>query len=199
LPAQVFNVLELIPDFQMTMVEVAFDFFDSLTRSSVRKHGLFGRSRPVPSVNGTDYWGTRRGSKRVQVYFKEQIHACRVELELHARFLKRYGIRSPLDFHRLVDVVPGNHIYFGTLDAQKLVRRMTYMGLSPSRQREILRMVDSLKGNLWSTLYFLREDLELKNPRRLVDDHPINEAIPNAIRSWSLMWPVRPTKLGGGQ
>ncbi len=72
LPDEVFSVLEVLPDFRMTMLELAFDFApDQVSRKFVREHGLFGKSRPVASKDGTDYWGTRRGSKRVQSYLKE--------------------------------------------------------------------------------------------------------------------------------
>jgi hypothetical protein len=71
LPSEVFSVLEVLPDFRMTLLELAFDFGPgTITRKFVRERALFGKSRPVPSVNGTDYLGTRRGSKRVQVYEK---------------------------------------------------------------------------------------------------------------------------------
>jgi hypothetical protein len=72
LPEDVFSVLEVLPDFNMTMMELAFDFApEEMTQKFVRERVLFGKSRPVPSVNGTDYLGTRRGSKRVQIYVKE--------------------------------------------------------------------------------------------------------------------------------
>jgi hypothetical protein len=72
LPDEVFSVLEVLPDFRLTMMELAFDFAPKhMDRKFVREHGLFGKSRPIPSVNGTDYYGTRRGSKRVQAYSKE--------------------------------------------------------------------------------------------------------------------------------
>jgi hypothetical protein len=72
LPSEIFSVLEVLPDFKMTLVELAFDFgLGTITRKFVRERALFGKSRPAPGVNGTDYYGTRRGSKRVQVYEKK--------------------------------------------------------------------------------------------------------------------------------
>jgi hypothetical protein len=69
---EVFSVLEVLPDFRMTMMELAFDFATHhVNRKFVREHGLFGKSRPVEPRGDTDYWGTRRGSKRVQAYVKE--------------------------------------------------------------------------------------------------------------------------------
>jgi hypothetical protein len=72
LPSEVFSVLEVLSDFRMTMMELAFDFApDYMDRKFVRNHCLFGKSRPVPSVNETDYFGTRRGTKRAQSYLKK--------------------------------------------------------------------------------------------------------------------------------
>jgi hypothetical protein len=72
LPGEVFSVLEVLPDFRMTMMELAFDFApDQMNHKFARDHGLFGKSRPVEPEDGTDYWGTRKGSKRVQAYAKE--------------------------------------------------------------------------------------------------------------------------------
>jgi len=72
LPDEVFGVLEVLPDFRMTMLEVAFDFApDQINRKFVREHLLFGKSRPVPSIGTTDYFGTRKGAKRVQSYLKK--------------------------------------------------------------------------------------------------------------------------------
>jgi hypothetical protein len=72
LPNEVFGVLEVLPDFRMTAMELAFDFAqEQMNRKFVREHALFGKSRPVASKGDTDYWGTRRGSKRVQSYLKQ--------------------------------------------------------------------------------------------------------------------------------
>jgi hypothetical protein len=72
MPSEVFGVLEVLPDFQLTLLELAFDFDPGqMNRKFVREHALFGKSRPVAPEGKTDYWGTRRGSKRVQSYVKE--------------------------------------------------------------------------------------------------------------------------------
>jgi hypothetical protein len=72
LPSEVFAVLEVLPDFRLSLLELAFDFdSEQMDRKFVRNHGLFGKSRPARPEGETDYWGTRRGSKRVQAYVKE--------------------------------------------------------------------------------------------------------------------------------
>jgi hypothetical protein len=72
LPDEVFGILEVLPDFRLTMMELAVDFRpERVNRKFVREHALFGKSKPVAPEGTTDYWGTRRGSKRVQAYVKE--------------------------------------------------------------------------------------------------------------------------------
>jgi hypothetical protein len=197
LPEQVFSVLELMPSFRMTMVELAFDFMRAMDRRRVRREGLFGKSRPIPSVGSTDYWGTRKGMKRVQCYFKLDVQAFRVELEMHSRFLRYYKIRTPFDFKKLVDVLPARHIYFGKFNNQKVARRIVHMGLSATRRQDALKMIARMRNDLWATLNFLRGDLDMKNTRRLVDGSPINRDVLSALNAWISKWPVRPQRLGG--
>jgi hypothetical protein len=71
-PGEAFSVLEVLHDFHMTMLELAFDFAPNhIDRNFVRNHALFGKSQPVPSIGTSDYWGSRRGTKRAQSYFKQ--------------------------------------------------------------------------------------------------------------------------------
>jgi hypothetical protein len=73
-PRDVLAVLGLIADPRMVLVEIAFDFgFRSgVTGSYVRRHALFGKSRPknVASIRSYDSWGTRKGTKFVRSYYK---------------------------------------------------------------------------------------------------------------------------------
>ena len=197
LRSEIFRVLELVPDFRMTMVELAFDFTAGLNRRIARQEGLFGKCRPIPSVGGTDYWGTRKGMKRVQCYFKQDVHAFRVELEMHARFLKYYKVRSPFDFHKFIKILPMRHIRFGAFSEQKLIRRMNHMGLTARHQREALRVVRGTPGLLWGTLNYLRQEWEMDNTLRLLDESPRNAAVIEALKAWLRGWPAVPNTLGG--
>lgn len=70
----VLSVLGLLPDARVAMVELAFDFGtgSGVTGAYVRRHALFGKSRPknVASIRGYDSWGTRKGAKFVRSYYK---------------------------------------------------------------------------------------------------------------------------------
>jgi len=73
-PRDVLSVRGLLPDARIVLVELAFDFgFSSgVTGAYVRRHALFGKSRPcnVASLRGYDSWGTRKGPKFVRSYNK---------------------------------------------------------------------------------------------------------------------------------
>jgi hypothetical protein len=72
LPAEVFSVLEVVEGFRLTLLELAFDFDTEVgTRKFVEKQTLFGKSHRAPSVDETDYVGSRRAGKLVRIYEKE--------------------------------------------------------------------------------------------------------------------------------
>jgi hypothetical protein len=75
-------------DFKIRMAEVAFDFAPNsgVNQDFVQKHAIFGKSRPAhnPKYPDTLHYGTRRSAKFVRCYWKKEIRAYRVELELHS-------------------------------------------------------------------------------------------------------------------
>jgi hypothetical protein len=132
--------------------------------------------------------------KIAKIYFKPEIQCTRHELVLGSRFLRHYKIESPFDFGRLAEILP-SHISFHTFNQQKLVRRMNTMGISAKRQREILRFVASLAGDIWPTLNYLRQEAGMANTRRLLDEHPMNKQALNALKVWAKQWPTASTRL----
>jgi hypothetical protein len=71
------------------------------------------------------------------------------------------------------------------------------MGRKPKPIWEILDDVRLLEGDVWATLNFLRQELAMKNARRLLDPLETNDAVLDALRAWSAMWPTTPAKLKG--
>jgi hypothetical protein len=70
------------------MAEVAFDFapHSGIDQEFVLKHAMFGKSRPAhnPKHPDTLHYGTRRSAKFVRCYWKVQVGAYRIELEMHS-------------------------------------------------------------------------------------------------------------------
>jgi len=125
---------------------------------------------------------------------KPELH-LRVELEARSRFLKLYEIKDPYDFGKLVQILPKRHIHFVRFNETRLIARLRGMGFSPRQVREILEDVALLHGDVWATLNYLRQELAMKNTRRLLDPLDTNDAILDALKKWAAMWPAAPAKL----
>jgi hypothetical protein len=125
----------------------------------------------------------------------------RVELELRSRFLRQYHINDPFDFGQLAGILPRRHIDFVRFNEQKLVKRLRGMGFSPRKVWEILDDVRLLEGDVWATLNFLHQELQLKNARRFLERLDTNDAVIDALEKWAAMWPTAPAKLNsnGGE
>ena len=193
-PAELLRVLEVLPDFHLKMLELSFDFLGHLTRRQIRQMILFGKTRPAPSVGQTDYWGSRKGMKRCCFYFKKQIQVSRLETELGPRFLKHYGIKDIFDFCKLPEIMRA-HISLNAFNEKSLSRRLSGMGFSKKRQTEIKKSVRRFDGDLWPILNYLREDVGMKNARRLVDLTKENRRMFAALEAWALQWPTKATRL----
>ena len=119
----------------------------------------------------------------------------RVELELRSRFLRLYEIESPYDFRKFVEILPEKHIHFVKFNEKKLVERLRAMGFSPEKVGEILDDVALLEGDVWATLNYLRQELELKNTKRLLDPLDVNDLVLDALAKWVALWPGPPKRL----
>jgi hypothetical protein len=126
---------------------------------------------------------------------KQESGVFRVELELRSRFLKLYEIKDLYDFGKIVEILPERHVHFVRLNENKLVARLRGMGFSPKKVWSILEDVALLEGDVWATLNYLRQELELKNTRRFLDPLDTNDAVLDALRKWAALWPADPKKL----
>lgn len=202
-PTDVLAILELLPDVNLVLVELAFDFgFRSgVDGAFVRRHALFGKSRPnqVGAYQCWDSWGTRRGAKFVRSYFKPQLGVHRVELELHRKFLRRHGIKDIFDFNRLVEIVPERHILFAEIDKSIVVRHLRNAGHDPYEVRQILERVSEHDDDIYAQCAVLRKRGRLKNVRRALVPLRTNRLIRKAIKKWAAQWPDKPRRLEGNR
>jgi hypothetical protein len=91
--------------------------------------------------------------------------------------------------------LPKRHIHFVRFNEKKLGARLRRKGFSPKKTWEILQDVRLLDGDAWATLNYLRQELAMKNTRRLLDPLDTNDMVLGALRAWAAMWPVAPAKL----
>jgi hypothetical protein len=197
LPGEVLSILQVMPGVKLTMVELAFDFspISPVTRAFVRRHAVFGKSQRDLSASNPagDWWGTRKGSKRVKSYYKREVCAQRVEFELHSRFLRHSS--DVFDFARLAELLARGHVLFARLDDQKLAHRLRNSRLRASKTLQILRSLGDRERDLWVALRYLRRTVGLKNVRRLLVTLPVNRLIREALEAWAAKWPKKPQRL----
>jgi hypothetical protein len=192
-------ILELIPHFKIVLVEIAFDFpiRSFVDPSYVRRHGLFGKTWLRAGANELyERCGSTRGSKLVRWYVKFEVSQFRIELQLHARFLRQHGINHTSDFPKLAAILPVRHIHFASLNEAKLRKHLLRTVPSANRRADIFRAVATRKKSLWATLRYLRQNARLTNVRRLLTPRvSINTLVRNSLEDWARQWPSAPNRL----
>jgi hypothetical protein len=196
------SILELLPDFRIMLMEVAFDFpVNSVVDVAyVQRHLLSGKMWLPLSTDTNPFhqkWGRAAASKTDRVYTKWNTSKLRLELELHARFLRQHKIADIFDFRRLVEILIPRHIYFSQLDNDKLIERLQRDSATPLEIRNVLDAVKEREDSLWETLRYLRRTVHLKNIRRLLTPiEDVNRVVEQGLRTWAARWPTAPTRLG---
>jgi hypothetical protein len=197
-PEDALAVVDCAEQHRVSKVELAFDFpsGSSIDCALVRRHALFGKSREysVGKRPGWDAWGSRQGAKFVRSYYKKEVGAHRVELQLQLPFLRQHGINEISDLPRLLKILPRDHIWFARLSEQKLTRAMHKSGISQNKMQEIRNAVGSRAGNLWDALRFLRRQENFRNVRRLLVPLHVNQAVSEALKAWAAEWQLRSTR-----
>jgi hypothetical protein len=198
LPSEVFGILEVMPAARLLLVELAFDFspLSNVNESFVRRYGIFGKSRRdrvTKNPNG-DWWGSKKGGKRVKSYFKDRIGGHRVEFRVRTRFLQAESIETVFDFWKFANVFPQKHIWFGRFDDTKLIKFLrTKHNIRNSLQ--IAKHVNAMDGDLDAQLTYLRQTVGLNNTRRLLIPLRANRLVRRALDEWVAQWPKIPTQL----
>jgi hypothetical protein len=195
-------ILELIPDFKIVLIEIAFDFpLGSVVDTSfVRRHMLCGKTRLRPGGNALhERWGSARSSKVVRSYAKFEASSFRIEFQLNARFLRKHGINHASDFPKLATILSSQHIYFASLDDNKLREHLRRSALPHKTKTAILKSVAETRKSLWSTLRLLRRKWHFANVRRLLTAHPeMNRIVLSALNQWATQWQTHSSLRGLG-
>ena len=185
-------ILELLPQFKIVLLEVALDFplQSAVDTIFVREHMLCGKT--WMRVGGTalhERWGTARSSKVVRAYAKFEASSFRIEIQLNARFLRKHQINHALDFAKLATILSSHHIYFASLNDNKLREHLRRSALPHKTKTAILKSVAESRKSLWSTLRLLRRTWHFANVRRLLTPLPeMNSVVVAALNQWATQW-----------
>ncbi len=168
-------------DTRVTMMELAFDFdpTSGIDRAFVLKHGLFGKSRPKPSSQfpGQLRYGTRGSKKMVRAYWKEQVNAFRVELELHSSWP---GL--PQSVYLLRHLPLGREaVRFVRFDWKAFKAHLRRCGLPLTK---ILHGARANSDSIHGLLAYLRHTVRLRNVHRFLRPLRMNVEIDRALDEW---------------
>lgn len=197
----VLAILRTMPSSRLTFCEFALDFsvLSGIDRSRVLSSAVFGKSqRDLNSTNPTgDWWGARRGPKRVVSYYKDSVWAHRVEFKLQKQFLRRNGIHNLFDLVKLAKILPRHHILLGRLDNNLLEKRLRRQGYSSMQVAAAFKQIEKRETDLSRTLRFLRRSLGIANTRRLLIPTKANQLVRYAIAQFVTGWPKTSKTCGG--
>lgn len=193
LPQEVASVLENVMHPVVAKLEVSTDFGIStgVDAPYIRRHFISGKCTP----DGADQWGRRTGTKFIRSYFKKEIGAHRLELQLNWRFLRTNSINTIFDFPKLAELLPVHHIWFARIDDLKVVERLRKTRAA-KRTVKILKKVNEAEGDLHAQLQILKR-AGVTNTRRLLAPLEINRVATQALEKWARLWPSSPVSLDG--
>jgi hypothetical protein len=195
------SVLELMTRTKLTFCEFALDFspLSQVDRVYVRRRTVFGKSRrDLTSTNPVgEWWGSRRGTKRIVSYFKSSICAHRIEFKLRTRFLRNYGIHDVLDLPKLTKSLSRRHILFVRVEKCRVEKRLQSSGFAAAEIAKVLEEVRKLENDLFAALSYLRRVIGLKNVRRLLIPLSTNRLVRQALEKVAADWPKTATRPGG--
>jgi len=198
-PEDVWQVLQFLRSYRLVLVELAVDFSlnTGVDENTICRHARFGKSR----TNRDDRWptrhtwGARKGGKFIRTYFKPEIAAHRIEVQLGSRLLKKLRIRDVHDFERFADVIPGQ-IQFVEIDKTALEKRLRRQGRREWQIGWILRQVGVRESELDDALLYVRRSIRLTNVHRLlVRLEKFNGLVRSAVKRWAVAWPQPPSPL----
>ncbi|HLW99795.1 MAG TPA: hypothetical protein VKR82_14195 [Candidatus Acidoferrales bacterium] len=193
-PSDVLGATELLGKSRVSLLELAFDFPKQagINTAFVMLHLLFGKSRWAARKPGIVWFGTRRSSKFVRCYLRVRTQVFRIELELHAAWLRRNEIQDCFDFQRIPGLIARRHIFFCKLDWDAVIRRIRR---TVPNAPLALRNLSWEKHDLHATLRFLRGELRFTNTHRFLEPLALNGVVTHALNLWATQWPKSPFRL----
>jgi hypothetical protein len=109
---------------RISVAEIALDFpaASDINEDFVLRFGKFGKTRRRKDRGGpgTLRYGSRSSPKFVRCYRKQALGSYRVELELHAGFLRKYSIANVGQLYRIAFKLATSHIRFVKIDWAKV-------------------------------------------------------------------------------
>lgn len=195
-PMELCPILKRCRHAWLVLVELALDFAPTsgVDREFVKRHGVFGKSRRRTDRGGPGQlrYGSRKSAKLIRAYWKAEVNAFRVEVELHSRLLSRgrreRARKTANELTNDVATAPylliPKHVCFMRFRWPALRRYLTHrLGRLGCRVLDEARAKATI--SLRAAAYFLRRS-GVNNVHRFLVPMRINEAMDSALTKWSL-------------
>lgn len=169
---------------RVLLVEIALDFDEEtgVDHCFVRRHAIFGKSRPCPDRGGEGQlrYGARSSGKMVRAYRKPAVNSYRVELEFHSGLLRSNQVRQVSDLANLRQVVCPTHFSFVAV-------RWPALRMYLARHQAGVHLLDGAKDraeSIHAVLRYLRQK-GVNNVHRFLTPLRENVLVQDAVGRWA--------------
>jgi hypothetical protein len=187
-PLELDSILASLSDAHFSRVEVSFNFppASGVDREFVLKHAKFGKAQPLGGkIFSILHYGRGDSEFFVRAYFKPEIGAFRVELQLNRSFLRTHRIQAPRDFLRLQRLNDHRYFEFVSIDRRRLSKHLRRS--HSQRAAEILCGVRKRLHCLHRALRYLRS-VGVTNVHRFLKPLQINKELRLEVTRWANFW-----------
>jgi hypothetical protein len=129
------------------------------------------------------HYGSRKGSKLIRIYEKEELDVFRIEGEFHSFLLRRHRIDAEQDLSAIADVFYPSHIRFVEVDWKRL-RKHLMNKYGEEDGEEILKSARRRRTSIRRVARYLRRKAVF-NVHRFYLPLKINKDIKHALDDWS--------------
>jgi hypothetical protein len=186
MPWDLLPVLKHCPGYCLVLIEIAFDFSPStgVDAAFIKRHALFGKSRPRPDRgDGVLRYGSRHSDTLVRAYDKQAVRSFRAEVELHSSLLRSKQICKLKDIPRSAQLIVPSHFRMVVIHWQSVRRYLI------ERYRKAgTRAVDRAKtqaASIHAALGYLRSK-QANNVHRFLQPIRENNLVREAAETWAI-------------
>jgi hypothetical protein len=129
------------------------------------------------------HYGSRKGTKLIRIYKKEELNVFRIEGEFHSFLLRRHRIDTEQDLNAIADVFYPRHIRFVEVDWKRL-RKYLMEKYGKDHGEEILKSARKKRSSIRRVTRYLRRE-GVFNVHRFYRPLKINKDIKGALDDWS--------------
>jgi hypothetical protein len=195
-PYEAIRILKRCRYAWVVLVELAVDFdpTSGVDRAFVKRHGVFGKSRRRTDRGGPGQlrYGSRKSGKLVRAYWKDEVNAFRVEVEMHSQLLSR---RRRQRARKTADELTNDlaNVPYLLFPKHIAFMRFRWAALKRYLKRRLGRRGSELFNearakaaiSLQAAARFLRTS-GVNNVHRFLVPMRINEEMDSALTKWSL-------------